>query len=246
MIRRSVRKKKAAEKINYWQSYSDIMSSLLLTFVLILSGTLVETRLTYEAKEAELAEQAENIDQQQGQIDAILGVRSELIDALKAEFADSDYQITVDPQTGAIVFDSSLLFEKDKYVLRKEGEEFLNAFLPQYFAILLSNSFSPYVAEIIVEGHTDTDGGYMYNMQLSQNRALAVAAYCLDEKYGLLTETELNDLRGLLTANGRSWSSPVYAEDGSVDMSASRRVEIKFRLKDDEMMAQLAEILEGF
>ena len=112
--------------------------------------------------------------------------------------------------------------------------------------MLLGDSFSPYVAEIIVEGHTDTDGSYMYNLQLSQNRALAVAAYCLDEKSGLLTESELNDLRGLLTANGRSWSAPVYATDGSVDMGASRRVEIKFRLKDDEMMAQLAEILEGF
>ena len=102
------------------------------------------------------------------------------------------------------------------------------------------------ILEIRIEGHTDTDGSYMYNLQLSQNRALAVAAYCLDEKSGLLTESELNDLRGLLTANGRSWSAPVYAADGSVDMGASRRVEIKFRLKDDEMMAQLAEILEGF
>ena len=246
MIHRSVRRNKASEKLNYWQSYSDIMSALLLTFILILSGTLVEMRLTYETKEAELAEQAKIIEQQQGQIDVILGVRTGLIETLKDEFTDSDYQITVDPQTGAIVFDSSLLFETDKYVLRKEGTEFLNKFLPKYFAILLGDSFSPYVAEIIIEGHTDTDGSYMSNLQLSQNRALAVAAYCLDEKYGLLSKKELDDLRGLLTANGRSWSSPIYATDGTVDMRASRRVEIKFRLKDDEMMAQLAEMLEGF
>lgn len=246
MIRRNSRGQKNPEKLNFWQSYSDIMSALLLTFVLILSGTLVETRLTYEAKEAELAEQAEIIEQQQGQIDAILGVRSELIEALRAEFADSDFAITVDPQTGAIVFDSSLLFESDRYALRSEGVEFLEAFLPKYFAILLSDSFSPYVAEIIVEGHTDIEGGYMYNLQLSQNRALAVATFCLDERAGLLSEKELEELRVLLTANGRSWSAPIYNEDGTVNMSASRRVEIKFRLKDDEMMAQLAEILEGF
>lgn len=246
MIRRSSKGRKHNEKLDYWKSYSDIMSSLLLTFVLILSGTLIETRLTYEAKEAELAEQAKIIEQQQGQIDTILGVRNELIDALKSEFSGSDFEINIDPQTGAIVFDSSLLFEKNQYVLREEGTTFLNSFLPKYFAILLSDNFSPYVAEIIVEGHTDTDGEYMYNLQLSQNRALAVANYCLDEKTGLLNANELNQLRGLLTANGRSWSTPIYHENGSVNMDASRRVEIKFRLKDEEMMAQLAEILEGF
>lgn len=36
----------------------------------------------------------------------------------------------------------------------------------------------------------------------------------------------------------------IYAADGTVDMQASRRVEIKFRLKDEEMMNQIAEMLE--
>jgi len=245
MIRHSSSDKVYREKLNFWQSYSDIMSALLLMFILFLIGTLLEMRITYERKEAELAAQAQIIEQQQGQIDAILGVRNELIEALKVEFADSDLGITVDPQTGAIVFDSSLLFEVDQHALRREGIEFLQSFLPKYFAILLSDSFSPYVAEVIVEGHTDTEGGYMYNLQLSQNRALAVATYCLDERSNLLSEKELEDLRILLTANGRSWSSPIYRPDGTVDMDASRRVEIKFRLKDEEMMTELAKIFEG-
>ena len=40
------------------------------------------------------------------------------------------------------------------------------------------------------------------------------------------------------------FTAPVYAADGTVDMQASRRVEIKFRLKDEEMMNQIAEMLE--
>ena len=54
----------------------------------------------------------------------------------------------------------------------------------------------------------------------------------------------MEELRVLLTANGRSWSAPVYAAGGIVDKQASRRVEIKFRLKDEEMMKQIAEMLE--
>ena len=84
----------------------------------------------------------------------------------------------------------------------------------------------------------------MYNLQLSQNRAFAVVSYCLDENNHFLSDSQLEELRVLLTANGRSWSAPVYAADGTVDMQASRRVEIKFRLKDEEMMNQIAEMLE--
>ena len=35
----------------------------------------------------------------------------------------------------------------------------------------------------------------------------------------------------------------VYAEDGAVDMTASRRVEFKFRLKDTEMIDEMRKIL---
>jgi chemotaxis protein MotB len=223
-----------------------MMAALLLVFVLILSGTLLEARETYEKKEEELKEKEGIIAEQQDQIDAVIGVRSDLIDALRLEFADSDFSVSVDSQTGAIMFPSSLLFESGKYELRSSGVEFLEAFLPKYFSILLGDDFSPYVAEIIIEGHTDTEGGYMYNLQLSQNRALAVATYCLDENSEILSEEQTERLRVLLTANGRSWSSPVYYENGEVNMEASRRVEIKFRLKDQEMMEELAEILEGF
>ena len=50
--------------------------------------------------------------------------------------------------------------------------------------------------------------------------------------------------------NGRSYSQPVYGRDAQgnptdqVDMEASRRVEIKFRLKEDEMIEKIAEVLK--
>ncbi len=245
MIRRSIARRKSKEKVDYWQSYSDIMTSLLLTFVLILVGTLIEARLTYEAKEAELESQKTIIEQQQEQIEAILGVKTELVEALKIKFADSGYQIKIDPQTGAIIFDSSLLFNSGSASLNRDGVEFLKSFLPEYFSVLLSDNFAQSVAEIIIEGHTDTVGGYMMNLQLSQNRAVSVVSFCLDEKAGLLTKEEIEELRILLTANGKSWTMPIYNEDGTVNLDASRRVEIKFRLKDDEMMEQMKTILDS-
>ena len=46
-----------------------------------------------------------------------------------------------------------------------------------------------------------------------------------------------------MTANGRSFSNPVYNTNGSIDMDASRRVEFKFRLKDEEMVEEMVKIL---
>jgi chemotaxis protein MotB len=224
------------------------MAAMLMVFILALSGTLLKAQQNFEEKQAELqekeaiiAQEEATILEQQKQIDEIVGVRLELIETLRDAFENTDLSVKIDSQTGAITFNSNLLFEVDESTLRQEGMEFLDEFLPRYFAILLGDEFSPYVSEIIIEGHTDTNGSYMYNLQLSQNRALAVASYCLDDKQNVLSEEQREELRVLMTANGRSWSAPIYGEDGSIDMNASRRVEIKFRLKDDEMMAQIAE-----
>ena len=117
-----------------------------------------------------------------------------------------------------------------------------------YLDVLLQDSFRDYIAEIIIEGHTDTDGSYEMNMELSHGRAYSVAKFCMDPRNGL-AEDKIEQLRGLLTVNGRSYSNPIYEKDAAgnatqdIDMAASRRVEIKFRLKEDEMIEKIAEVL---
>jgi chemotaxis protein MotB len=50
-------------------------------------------------------------------------------------------------------------------------------------------------------------------------------------------------VRSLVSVGGRSWSTPIYNDDGTVNADASRRVEIKFRLSDEEMINQLLDVL---
>ena len=257
-------KKTEDEEVTYWLSYSDMMAALLLVFVLIITFTMLQAKKQYEQKEKELLEQQmllqekeivlkeqekilqeqkEVMDSQQEQLDAIVGVRYDLVEALRDEFEDSSLSVSVDPQTGAITFDSNVLFDSGQSNLKKGGKKFLEEFLPRYFAVLMDPRFKDYISEIIIEGHTDTDGGYTYNLQLSQARALTVADFCIGEKASFVKGEELDELRGILTANGRSYSDLIYNEDGSVNMAASRRVEFKFRLKDDEMIDQMIGVL---
>ncbi len=199
------------------------------------SNELKKKTEAYDAQSAELTEKTNALD-------AILGVRRSIVDTLRNEFHDTD--LMVNPLTGAISFDSNLLFAYNSSTLTGEGKDFLEDFFPRYVEILLGVSFKEYVAEIIVEGHTDTAGSYMYNLQLSQSRALAVASYFLSDSETIFTEEQRTQLRKIVTANGRSWSSPVLKPDGSVDMDSSRRVEIQFRLKDQEMIEQMMQALD--
>ncbi len=176
----------------------------------------------------------------------IVGIRTDIIGALQSAFSNS--AMKVDAQTGSITFSSDVLFRYNSASLTTDSRETLKNIIPMYLDVLLADQFRDYIAEIIIEGHTDTDGSYQSNMELSYERANAVADFCLNKKNGL-DETKIEQLQKLLTVNGKSWSNPVYQKDAwgestqEVDMPSSRRVEIKFRLKEDEMIKKSAGIL---
>lgn len=163
--------------------------------------------------------------------------------ALQAEFQNSDLSVKVDPQTGAITFDAGIFFSVGSAGISEEGDTFLKEFVPQYLSVLLGDDFRDNISEIIIEGHTDTNGTYMYNLDLSQTRAYYVAEFCLNERNGVLTADQIVYLRNILTANGRSYSDPIYDAYGRIDPEASRRVVFKFRLIDDEMIEAIQEVL---
>ena len=183
------------------------------------------------------------MSEQQQKLDDIIGVRAELVEELREEFDDSDLKVSVDETTGAITFDASILFDYNKSVLKESGKDFLSKFLPRYADVLLSDKYKDNISEILIEGHTDTEGKYLFNLELSQKRALAVASYCLDDNSGVVDDEQLEALRELTSATGKSYSNPVLDEEGEVDMEASRRVEFLFRLKDEEMVREMIEIL---
>ncbi|MCI8542724.1 MAG: OmpA family protein [Lachnospiraceae bacterium] len=182
----------------------------------------------------------------QQELEDIVGIRTDIIGALQTAFNNS--AMSVDAQTGSITFSSDVLFRYNSAALSADSRSTLQEIIPMYLDVLMQDQFKEYIAEIIIEGHTDTDGTYESNMELSYNRAYSVARFCMDSKNGL-TEEKIEQLKSILTVNGRSFSQPIYVTDAQgnptdqVDMAASRRVEIKFRLKEDEMIEKIEEVL---
>jgi chemotaxis protein MotB len=220
-------KRRKRPEVNYWQSYADLMSAMLMVFALLLTVIILDFRELQEDHEEKIQE--------------VVGIKSEIIQALTEAFEESNVAIEIDQQTGAIRFPGSILFEYDSSKLSNEGKDFLKNFVPKYLDILLQDRFKDEISSIIIEGHTDNAGTYLYNMRLSQTRAYSVLDFIYNNEMPEFSVRELS--KNYVTANGRGSTQPLNDENGQYSADLSRRVEFLFRLKDDEAIRAINELV---
>ncbi|WP_071394825.1 OmpA/MotB family protein [Bacillus tuaregi] len=220
-------KRRHKSEVNYWQSYADLMSAMLMVFALLLTLVILDIREIQE--------------QQEEKIEEVVSVKSEIIKALTEAFSESNVSIDIDQQTGAIRFPGSVLYEYNSAALSPAGKDFLNQFVPNYLDILLQDRFKDEISSIIIEGHTDNSGTYLYNMKLSQERAYSVLDYIYNEEMPDFHVRELS--KEYVTANGRGFTSPLEDSNGQYSPELSRRVEFLFRLKDDEAIEAIDKLV---
>lgn len=164
----------------------------------------------------------------------LTGMKVKIIADLKEKLGG---KIRIDNESGAMTLSSSILFDKGSSELKEDAKETLRSTLRSYFAALLNNDeIRENLDQIIIEGHTDSDGGYLYNLELSQNRAFAVMDF-------INSWNKDERLQKYLIASGRSYTQPVMRR-GVEDKDASRRIEIKFTLSNKEAMEEIRKFLQ--
>ena len=191
-------------------------------------------------KTEELDSKTQELQGSQEKIDKIIGVKADLIEELTNEFKSQNIGVSIDQGSGAMVLDSNVLFGFNDSDLTDEGKSVLDTVIPVYCGVLLSDTYRDSVAEITVDGYTDRKGTFEYNMGLSQKRSLSVGDYII----GIADDTYKDLLQEKLVVNGHSWNDPILNEDGSENEEASRRVEVRFRLRDEEILSELADALK--
>ena len=205
-------------------STGDLMAGLLFIFVLLLMGALLQVQ--------EKAEQDEEIVKRYDQI------KTQLYIDLQEEFKEdlTVWRATIDSTLCVRFQEPSMLFDLDKAFLKPKFKEILNNFFPRYIKVLNRPEYKDNIVEIRIEGHTDSDGEYFHNMELSQNRTRTVLQYC----FGLMNEDEAGWAKSLITANGLSSSQPIII-NGVEDKSLSRRVEFRVRTNAEKQLEDIAE-----
>jgi len=196
---------------------------------------LKELLIALNDKQSQYEELLKELQSKRQKIKYLTGIKLRVIEELKKSFGNS-INITKD---GAIRFNSKVLFDKDSSKLKESAKEELKKTFSKYINALLSNqAIAPNIETIVIEGHTDSDGGFLYNLKLSQDRALAVMDYLLS-----LDVAKKYNLQNLLTASGRSYLDKIV-KNGVEDKEASRRIEIKFRLKNQNALYEIERILD--
>ena len=95
-----------------------------------LAAKLKEQESTLNAQQSALDEKTAQLKDQQAQIDQIIGVKADVIEALKNEFSKNNINVDIDAQTGALTLEASVMFDYDQAELTDAGKQALEQILP--------------------------------------------------------------------------------------------------------------------
>ncbi|MBF0118910.1 MAG: OmpA family protein [Desulfobacterales bacterium] len=233
-------------------SIGDLMSALLLIFVLLLSGTMLQLKKQLEIEKVDMEKSKTEHKKKADLAQKYRELQNHLYEDLKSEFEKdlSKWDAILDKKNLSIRFkEPEVLFESGKSSVKLKFKEILNDFFPRYIN-LLYEKHKITIEEIRIEGHTSSEWSeqcskeeaYFNNMKLSQDRTRTVLEF-------VLNTIKNNDLkiqewaRGNITANGLSYSKSILNSEGYEDKDASRRVEFRVRTDAEK---QISEIIESW
>jgi chemotaxis protein MotB len=178
----------------------------------------------------------EEFDVAKLKIKTLTGLKLNVIAKLKEKLGNS---IQIDEKSGAIKFSSNILFDQASSTLKEDSKKELKNTLKKYLSTLLEDKeMRKNIESITIEGHTNSDGTYISNLALSQQRAAAVMQFLYDSN---IIDKAL--ISKYINSSGRSDSDLILLPNKEEDKDASRRIEIKFNLKNEEAMREIMNYL---
>ena len=200
--------KDEAEK-PFWISFADLMSALMVLFLLAMSvAILAVTRTVSEAEHRKTARQEEI---------------SELLTQLE-QVATEYPGVTISREKNVIDFGDHARFETGSSRLSPERARYLRTFLPQVLKLAETNPGDRWLKRIVVEGFADQRGDYLMNLNLSLQRSQRVLCVLLEnvpEHENPLSEADREKIRDLFLVGGYSFNS------AKASLEESRRIELR-------------------
>jgi outer membrane protein OmpA-like peptidoglycan-associated protein len=212
---------------DHWISLSDIMTSLMMLFLLISVIYMLQVQESVDLPKLFKEDQTALHSQMQRTFDGKMTQWGAVLSPdLTVRFNNADIQFAVGSSD-----------------LRPQFQQALNDFFPKYVKILHDPQYAARIKEIRIEGHTSTywangatpDEAYLNNMQLSQQRAQATLIHLLTQ--APLSEQDKAWLKPRLRAIGFSSAQPLNAQgkptQASQDEDPIQSQRVEFRVVTD-------------
>lgn len=202
------------EEGHYWVSISDLMTSLLFIFILILAYTI----FSFSQKSEAFEENPKN--------------RTELLESLKTSLKNKNIDVDIDPQNGNMRIRSDTFFAIGSSDLSMDGHYKISIIAKEIVEQMKKEKYHNAIDTIFIEGHTDDipidtfRGGRRWtNMELSAQRA--INTFMAMNKAAQIDNLKNSTERHLFSYSGYADTRPI---PGNKDSSKNRRIEFFFAL----------------
>lgn len=196
----------------FWISFSDLMTSLMVLFMVTMAVAFLSITTGVSKIEAEKVARDEAIRACMADVGAIA--------------AGKEFQgVAVAGNT--IEFGHIAEFQKRGYDLPAENKAFLRKFVPPLLKAARSEKCAPWLKHISVEGYASPEGTYLYNLNLSLQRSQRVLCSLLDSRPpDALSEDDRRFIRMIFLVGGVSFNAMKDRPE------RSRRIELKMEFQE--------------
>lgn len=240
------------EENPYWMSFSDIMSALLVIFILAAIALMVQLMET----EAELKNKVDELDDEIEVLQVAEKVRKTILDEAAEELAKRGIQVVVSENDSVLRIPNDLLgFDTAAYDIRPEYRRTAYSIGEVLHQVINREGRADYLDTIFIEGHTDNRrfNGFMGkgNWGLSTFRAISLWQYWNE---ALPVERNLQGMtnkesKPLFSVSGYGETRPVtQRQETAEELSANRRIDIRItirRPKSEEIERAQSDIIKN-
>lgn len=191
----------------FWISFSDLMTALMVLFLVVMGVALLAVTKTVTEQEQKEAQHQENID----------------LILQRFEDAAKKYEgISVHKDRYVIDFGERAQFAFGDWRLTADKEQLLRKFVPEILRLANDDLGKSILKRIVIEGYTDKTGSYLANLNLSLQRSQKVLCTMFATTgLNLLGNSQKEEVRNLFFVGGYSFNAAKESDE------ESRRVEMR-------------------
>ena len=199
----------------FWISFADLMTASMTVFLIVMAVTIVAMK-----------EQLDSIASATRQAQARQSEIERFANRLKksSEEVRPAVKVSIIKDTVRIDLGSAVNFVSGSADISAGGSKFLRGYFPKVLEAAGTELGKKWLKRVVVEGFTDTDGTYLFNLDLSLQRSRKVVCAMFAPAAGgerAMTQAELKQIRDLFLVGGYSFNSMQASK------AKSRRVELK-------------------
>ena len=223
------------EENPYWMSFSDIMSALLIVFILasvVLIVQLMEIREQLEEQQQEFTEEIQMLRQAEE-------VRRTILHEAAEELQRRGIRVSVSENDTVLSIPNDILgFDTAEFELSPQYEDTATQIGNVLAGVILQDDRVDYLDTVFVEGHTDNRPFQGMrgkgNWGLSAFRAISLWQHWLDvlPEDRRLDRLENQDGQPIFSVSGYAESRPVTeVQETEEELRANRRIDIRFTIR---------------